>query len=312
MRGFSADPQAIMDAHAKSFSWAARFLSRDTRLQAAQLYAFARLMDDLVDEPALGSLHDRLALFDANRQQAICDMGTGIGLGSGSYQVGRMLKVLGVKDEVLASFLDALQADAQPRHLQSMSDVLGFAYGVAGTVGQMMRPMLGASVHTERYAVALGMAMQLTNIARDVLEDAQRGRCYLPAQWLPDDWQLAKLLAGCTTTRTQAFEATKKLLAEAELLYALAEQGFDAIPLPNRRAIRIACVLYRGIGRKITATAEPLYWQGRVHLGPGHKALAVTRVLLGIHGKSAPSNTNALREHLGALQQIPGFPKMQA
>lgn len=305
MRDHSADPQTIMDAHAKSFSWAARFLSRDTRSQAAQLYAFARLMDDLVDEPALGLLDQRMGQFEENKAQML---GASDAQGRSS-QVGKMLLALGVDRQVLHTFLDTLQADAQPRHLQSLSDVLGFAYGVAGTVGQMMRPILGASHEADRYAVALGMAMQLTNIARDVMEDAQRGRCYLPAQWLLADWQLPKLLQGCATTRSQAFCAINRLLAEAELLYALAEQGFEAIPMPNRRAVRIACVLYRGIGRKIMKTPEPLYWSQRVQLGFAAKALGVMQVMLGRHVKATGPASDALQKHEDVLRLIPGFPR---
>jgi 15-cis-phytoene synthase len=295
-----------MDAHAKSFSWAARFLSRGARTQAAQLYAFARLMDDLVDEPAMGSLDERMAQFDANRAQVLGNSD----VQGRSHEVGKMLRGLGVSESVVQSFLNALHADAASRHLQTLSEVLSFAYGVAGTVGQMMRPILGASAESERYAVSLGMAMQLTNIARDVLEDAQRGRCYLPAEWLPADWQLAKLTQGCTATRAQAFAAVLRLLTEAEALYALAERGFDAIPMPNRRAMLIACVLYRGIGRKISAIPEALYWQQRVHLGSGVKALAVLRVLLGLHGTSVQATSNALQDHENVLQLIPGFPRL--
>lgn len=308
MRDHQADAQAIMDAHAKSFSWAAKFLARDARSHVAQLYAFARLMDDLVDEPSLGSLVQRMAQFDANRDQVL---GLSVEVGR-SQDVGKMLKSFDVDARVLQSFLDALQADASSRHLQTLPDVLGFAYGVAGTVGQMMRPILGAHVEAERYAVALGMAMQLTNIARDVLEDAHRGRCYLPAQWLPADWQLSKLIDGCPATRRQAYAATQRLLVEAEPLYALAEQGFDAIPMPNRRAVRIACVLYRAIGRKISATPEPLYWPQRVHLGVGAKVLVVLRDVLGRHGHSVHVVSTALQEHQDALQRIPGFPRMWA
>lgn len=307
MRDHHADAQAIMDAHAKSFSWAARFLSRDARIQAAKLYAFARLMDDLVDEPELGSLDERMALFCENRAQVL----GASNVQGRSNEVGKMLRGLGVSEFVLQSFLDALHADAASRHLQTLPEVLGFAYGVAGTVGQMMRPILGASAASERYAVSLGMAMQLTNIARDVMEDAQRGRCYLPAQWLPADWQLEKLAQGCPATRSQAFAAVLRLLNEAEALYALAEQGFDAIPMPNRRAMRVACMLYRGIGRKISATPEALYWQQRVHLGSGAKALAVLRVLLGLHGTSTQTATNALQDHENVLQLIPGFPRLR-
>jgi 15-cis-phytoene synthase len=308
MRDFKADPQAIMDAHAKSFSWAARFLSRGARAQAAKLYAFARLMDDLVDEPALGSEAERLAQFEAHRQHVL-------GLSqemNRSQEVGQMLLGLGVDGLVVRSFLDALQADAQPRHLQSLPDVLGFAYGVAGTVGQMMRPILGAQSQADRYAVALGMAMQLTNIARDVLEDAQRGRCYLPAQWLPADWQLANLMQGQALARQQAFAAIEKLLAEAEQLYGLAEQGFHAIPLPNRRAIEIACVLYRGIGRKIVRTGADAYWQQRVHLSKWEKIKGVVQVLSGSTKHAAQPAADVLQAHQADLQRIPGFPRVLA
>jgi 15-cis-phytoene synthase len=309
MRDFKADPQAIMDAHAKSFSWAARFLSRDARAQAAKLYAFARLMDDLVDEPALGAEAERLAQFEAHRQHVL-----GLSQETGrSQEVGHMLLGLGVDGQVVCSFLDALQADAQQRHLQSLPDVLGFAYGVAGTVGQMMRPILKAQPQADRYAVALGMAMQLTNIARDVLEDARRGRCYLPAQWLPADWQLADVMQGQARGRQQAFAAIEKLLAEAEQLYSLAEQGFHAIPLPNRRAIEVACVLYRGIGRKIVRMGCNAYWHQRVQLSKWEKIKGVLQVLIGNtrHAEQQPA-ADVLEVHQGALQRIPGFPRALA
>jgi phytoene synthase len=221
-----------------------------------------------------------------------------------------MLRALGVQPQVMASFLDTLAADAKPRHLQNLSEVLHFAYGVAGTVGQMMRPLLQASPQAERHAVLLGMAMQLTNIARDVMEDAQRGRCYLPAEWLPADWQLSRLLESCSTTQAQAFRAVQQLLAEADALYALAELGFDAIPLPNRRAIKIASALYQAIGHKIMVTQPAMYWQQRVQLGKTEKARLVVRVLFGKSVRASSNALNATQTQL--LHHIPGFPKAQA
>lgn len=308
MRDFAADPQTIMDAHAKSFSWAVRFLAPSARTQATQLYAFARWMDDLVDEPDLGSQGERMAQFEAHRRQVL-RQGTE---SSRSGEVGLLLQQLNVDERVICSFLDTLQADAYPRQMKSFSEVLGFAYGVAGTVGQMMRPILGAGRDAERFAVALGMAMQLTNIARDVMEDAQRGRCYLPAQWLPNDWQLANLLQGHAATRQQTHAAVLRLLVEAEQLYALAEQGFSSIPSPNRRAIQIACVLYRGIGRKIMRTQAEVYWQQRVQLGRFEKLRCIAQVMLGISGRKLKPNADALQAHHNELQRIPGFPSALA
>lgn len=306
MRAYEADPQAIMDTHAKSFAWAARFLSSDARVQAANLYAFARLMDDLVDEPALGDLSQRLFQFESHQQQVL-----GLSQETGrSAEVGKMLQSLQVDRLVIQSFLDALKADAQPRHLQSLPEVLSFAYGVAGTVGQMMRPILGAHPDADRHAVALGMAMQLTNIARDVLEDAARGRCYLPAQWLPSDWKLVRLLQGCPVTRGHAFAAVKRLLAEAEPLYALGAQGFAAIPVKNRRAVKIACELYRDIGRKITGMPETTYWGQRTQLGASRKLRLLLQVLIGMDRDCLPASKNTLDEYQSELQRIPGFPRV--
>jgi 15-cis-phytoene synthase len=299
------EPRAIMDAHAKSFSWAARFLARSTRAQAADLYAFARLMDDLVDEPSLGSVQERLYAFDRHGD-ALLGTDTDTSLVH-SHHVGQMLRSQGVSQEVLVSFLDALKVDAHERHLKSLDDVLAFAYGVAGTVGQMMRPLLGAKTSADRYAVALGMAMQLTNIARDVLEDAQRGRCYLPAKWLPADWHLEGLLQGDAAMRQAAYKAITRLLLEAEAWYDLAQEGFAAIPTPNRRAIRVAMTLYRGIGRKILRTGNLAYWGQRVHVSKLEKLSLVAGMLI------APAKSTAPRPQWPLMQSprlinIPGFP----
>jgi 15-cis-phytoene synthase len=295
-------PQAIMNAHAKSFSWASRFLTRGTRRQAAHLYAFARLMDDLVDEPRLGSFVQRLHAF---QQYSEAVLGSNMSL-EHSFQVGQMLREQGVSQEVIISFLDALQADAQARHLNTLDDVLAFSYGVAGTVGQMMRPLLGAHLSADRFAVALGIAMQLTNIARDVLEDAQRGRCYLPAQWLPANWQLQDLVAGDHTTQTEAFKAIERLLREAEGWYALAEEGFEAIPAANRRAIRVAMALYRGIGRKILSVGQQAYWGQRVHLSKWEK-IGVIAQMAWPDRVTQPKQSQSLLPS-PRLLSIPGFP----
>lgn len=307
MRNHQADPQAIMNAHAKSFSWAARFLSETTRQQAAKLYAFARLMDDLMDEEALGTYDQRMEVFEQHRAEV---MGAASSQGR-SAEVGQMLRSLGVQPQVMASFLDALRADAQQRHLQNLSDVLHFAYGVAGTVGQMMRPILQAHPQAEHHAVLLGMAMQLTNIARDVMEDAQRGRCYLPAEWLPSDWRLDRLLTGCNATQAQAFQAAQQLLAEADSLYEQAAQGFDAIPLPNRRAIKIASALYQGIGRKIMQTHPQQYWRRRVQLSSVEKLRLVAKVLLGQKNNQQQSAVQSAQTQQHILLRIPGFPSAQ-
>jgi 15-cis-phytoene synthase len=297
-------PQAVMDHHAKSFSWAARFLSPAARKDAALLYAFARTADDYADEERLGTVPERLQYLADMRLQATA-AAPGTSHAPLASATGQMLRSYAVPEAVLECFMDSLQTDAGPRAVGSQQELLRFAYGVAGTVGQMMRPLLGAPSAADAYAVALGVAMQLTNIARDVVEDAQRGRCYIPA-----DWGVASQMLAAPTDaseRAQAFAVLRRLLALADDFYAYAQSGIQAIPAPNRRAIRIATALYQAIGHKIVRGGADRYWQGRTSLGAAEKSWLIARTLL-----SSPTAQQPARDvwcsELAHLADTPGFP----
>ena len=271
--------QAVMNTHARSFSLAALFFTAPTRADAALLYAFARAADDLCDEESLGPLAQRLQTFarlSLCAQQARNDSSSSSDAMASA--AGRVLRRHEVHPNVLAHFLQGLRDDTGPRQLQTTDDLLQFAFAVAGTVGQMMRPVLGAPIEAERHAIALGMAMQLTNVARDVEEDARRGRCYLPAQW-DRQWHLG---AGLTTAaqRTRAFAMVRRVLALADDFYAYAAQGLQAIPTRNRRAIHVALALYQGIGHKILRVGPDRYWEGRVHLSWFERSGRIGRAIL--------------------------------
>jgi 15-cis-phytoene synthase len=294
--------QAVMDQHAKSFAWAARFLAASTRHNAALLYAFARTADDYADEAALGSLPERLQHLAQLRAEVLQPQSTDT-LASAT---GRMLQANGVPAAVLVSFMDSLQADAGPRNIATVQDLLSFAYGVAGTVGQMMRPLLGTQPSAEPYAVALGVAMQLTNVARDVVEDAQRQRCYIPAQWGVS----AEVLASPQNAhqRQEAFATVQRLLALADDFYAYAHSGIQAIPPSNRRAIRIAAGLYQAIGHKIRKRGADAFWQGRVSLSPLEKSWLIARKLLATDAGPAVPARDVWHSELSHLAGVPGFP----
>ncbi len=295
-------PQAVMDHHAKSFSWAARFLAGPARQDAALLYAFARTADDYADEDRLGTLDARLQYLTDMRLQALASPQ---GEPSLAHAAGHMLRSHGVPSAVLLCFMDSLQTDAGPRAIHTQQDLLRFAYGVAGTVGQMMRPLLGAPTQADAYAIALGVAMQLTNIARDVVEDAQRGRCYVPAEW----GVAREVLAAPqdAAQRGQAFAALRKLLALADDFYAYAQSGMQAIPARNRRAIRIATALYQAIGHKIMQRGPEQFWQGRASLGAAEKSWLVARTLVRGPGPALPAR-DVWRSELSHLADTPGFP----
>lgn len=293
-----------MNHHAKSFSWAARFLSPVARRDAALLYAFARTADDLADEADLGPQQVRITALRELLEQALKPVSNPSSLAN---QAGSMLRRYGVPDAVLETFVDSLKTDADARHIDTIENLLLFAYGVAGTVGQMMRPLLGAPTSANSHAVALGVAMQLTNIARDVVEDAHRGRCYIPIEW---GVSAASMSAPQSDSEvTLAFAAIQRLLSLADDFYAFARAGISGIPRHNRRAIRIAAALYQGIGRKILRRGSRLYWQGRTYLTPLEKLGLLSKTLL---LPDTPFKTRFVRDvwhtDLKHLAGVPGFP----
>jgi phytoene synthase len=284
--------RSVMQKHARSFSSAARFLAPDARADVALLYAFARVADDLCDEDRLGPLADRLqTLADIGQSAERAQQGRPDGGDPIAAAAGEVLHRHGVPVQVLRHFLQGLRDDAHPRQLQTTDELLQFAFAVAGTVGQMMRPLLGAPVQAERHAIVLGMAMQLTNIARDVQEDAQRGRCYLPAQWNPA-WRFDAALADAHQ-RAQVFPLVCRVLALADDFYAYAAQGLATIPSRNRRAVRVAAALYQGLGHKIIRGGASRYWQGRVSLGRLERSREILRMLLRGENRGAAAPLNA-------------------
>ena len=295
-------PQEILSRNGKSFALGARFLSKPTRHDVTLLYAFARVADDWADEAHLGSLPERMAQLQAMQRAALQPDAHSPEL---AHEVGRMLARCGASAQVLAHFLSSLQADTEARCLQTDQELMQFAHGVAGTVGQLLCPLLGAPQAAQRYALALGMGMQLTNIARDVVEDAARGRCYIPAQW---GLSLQELSAPASPAqKAAAFAAITRLLSVADEFYAFAALGFVQIPKRNRRAIVVASGLYRAIGQKIVKRGAALYWQGRCSLNVWEKCMVLTRTLA--FAGQPNSSTHALPQStLQHLQQMPGFP----
>ena len=229
---------------------AARWLPARVREPATVLYAFCRVADDAVDTApdataaTIDTLRSRLDRIYAGRP--------------GDDAVDRALAAVVARERIPRvlpdSLLDGMLWDAEGRRYQTLDDLSAYAARVAGTVGAMMSLVMGCrQADLLARACDLGVAMQLTNIARDVGEDARLGRVYLPLQWLrmagidPDRWMAAPAhdeRLACVVAR---------LLGAADELYARADDGIARLPLDCRPAIHAARTIYAEIGQSIAS-----------------------------------------------------------
>ncbi|QGX97745.1 phytoene/squalene synthase family protein [Roseovarius faecimaris] len=231
----------------RSFHAASKLLPRSLRDPALALYAFCRLADDAVDlqaakAEAVLTLHERLDLaYRGAPRNAPADRAFAAIIED--FEMPRALP---------QALLEGLAWDAMERRYETLSDLRDYSARVASAVGAMMCVLMRVR---DRDALAracdLGVAMQLTNIARDVGEDAREGRLYLPTQWmdeagLPPERFLADPRHSAVTRRL-----IRRLLQEAEALYIRSEAGIGALPVACRPGIFAARFIYAGIGGQV-------------------------------------------------------------
>lgn len=252
------ESRGVMARHARSFQWAARFLPPEHRDAAAVVYAFCRLVDDLVDE------HDDAAGLDAVDEELT-------GAKKARPLVAAFLEICEQRSIAVASarqLIAGVRSDLGEVRFKDDVELLRYCYRVAGTVGLMMCGVLGVRErYAHAHAIDLGVAMQLTNICRDVLEDSRVGRVYLPAERLARVGVDHDAILDGTADRTAITRVVRDLLALADQYYGSAAAGFCYIPARSRLAILIASRLYRSIGVELLTRhdADPMHGRTRVH-----------------------------------------------
>ncbi len=246
-----AQSTAVLARHGRSFSLASVFLPEERRGQAAVLYAFCRLADDEVDE-AEDDDHARRAV--ATLRAELLGEQLARPVVAATRNILEQLEHVGIQPAL--DLLHGVESDLDFQMPADDAELDRYCYEVAGTVGLMMCAALGV---TDKWAlepaVALGQGMQLTNICRDVLEDAGRGRVYLPANRLAAvGLTEADLLEGRANTGDSADKVAtvvSQLLDRADVFYAQGRTGFSALPFRCRVAIAVAARLYQGIGHRL-------------------------------------------------------------
>ena len=237
--------RAAMRTGSRSFFVASRLLPAPARAQATALYAFCRAADDAIDrggqEMAVTALRARLdAIYAGLPGQAV------------DRALASVVAACAIPRLLLDQLVEGFAWDVEGRRYEDLDGVLEYAMRVAGSVGAMMALIMGVRATVALKAAAdLGCAMQLTNIARDVGEDGRAGRVYLPLEWLraagvePDAWVARPVFSEALGG------VVKRLLAEAQLLYAAADRGIAMLPGGCRPAVRAASMLYEAIGGEV-------------------------------------------------------------
>ncbi len=271
--GTLEDADRVLRENGKTFAWARRFLGSRHAERSTRLYAFCRYLDDVADETpdpvvaaaALGQIRS-----DLERGASTDPMVTAV------------LEILGTSGpgiEAATALIDGVRSDLGEVRLVDERSLIRYCYRVAGTVGVMMcfaldRPHAEALPH----AIDLGIGMQLTNIARDIHEDAGMGRRYVPAA-LVGDLGPEEVLSPTADQRRALALARRSLLSMADRYYRSGERGLCFLPLRARSAMLVAAETYRAIGQRALALGDRL--DERAFVPAGAKLATSAAALLG-------------------------------
>lgn len=276
-----AEAEATIAKGSQSFAMASRLFDRVTKERAWLLYAWCRTCDDVVDGQTLGYAMaipaDPLDRFQTAFRQTMESL-DGRPVDAPAFRgIAIVAAETAMPRHLLFDHLAGFEADARGWRPQDIDDLLRYCYQVAGAVGCMMAVVMGVDPHdddTLDRACDLGIAFQLANIARDIVEDADNDRCYIPADWLAEAGLTEAMLREPATAPQRAGFAAR-LVAIADRHEASAKVGAARLPFRCRWAILSAAGIYGGIGREVVRRGDRA-WDERVRIsGPRKAALAM-------------------------------------
>ena len=285
----------VLAFHGKSFRFASRFLSKKHLNDCARLYRFCRFVDDLVDEES-----DILLA-----QNKLDQLKQNLELGYSQIPVVQdfieLAKYYQMQPSVVSELIKGIESDLTPAQINNEAELLRYCYRVAGTVGLLMCDVLGVKdLKARPHAIDLGIAMQLTNIARDVMEDAEKGRRYIPGKWvgriLPDR------LPRASAAETEILKkSVKRLLSLANLYYESGAAGLGFLPPRARKGIQVAAIIYKEIGVVIEEKGYDVL-SGRAYVNLVRKLHVAFRALMSNTSRRPyPSHNASLHIYLKGL-----------
>ena len=261
------EADAVLVQKGRSFHWARRLLGAGHAARATRLYGFCRRIDDIADEsgsPVVARAALAMISVAIARGEPIDD----------EPVVADMLALMAecrIAPEIVLELLHGMDSDLDPVCFADEAELLRYCYRVAGTVGLMMCKVLDVDdPQALHHAIDLGIGMQLTNICRDVCEDARIGRRYLPAT-LVGELAPALLVDPAPALQPAVRRSVAALLALADQYYRSGERGLAYLPLRARAGMLVAGRVYRAIGTQLRQI-DHACWQGRAMVPTRTKA----------------------------------------
>lgn len=273
VEGTLVDANKLLASKGKTFYWASFLLNKRHAQRAARLYRFCRYIDDLADEAA------SLSLAKKNLKKLSDDINQGQSEDLIVADALLLFNECSIEKAIVLELINGVNSDLAAVRMRDLDQLLHYCYQVAGTVGLMMCRVLDIEDKTAYpFAIDLGIAMQLTNICRDVRDDAVLGRRYLPTT-LVANLEPDELISPNEDIQQPLSAALASLLGVANSYYQSGNAGLAFIPLRARAGILIASKLYQAIGIKLQKQAYH-YWQKRAMLSKQDKLMLSIKTLL--------------------------------
>ena len=252
------DNKEIIYKSSKSFFWASRFLSSDTLQKVINIYSFCRIHDDIVDE----NLDSNNAENKFKRE---------------IEELKEIIKSYGISDDIISELMLGINSDIDFKRYKNNKELLRYCYRVAGVVGLMMTKALKIeSEEANFYAIDLGIAMQLTNISRDIMQDFNNQRIYLP-----EDTGITQetLSIKNDENNRRIKQEVNKILLKSDIYYKSSLNGFRYIPIKSRLSILVALRIYEAIGIKIKRSGTK-FLEENIYIKIHEKVFIVLKTLL--------------------------------
>lgn len=234
------DKKKIFISKSRTFSMASFLFNKEKFQDITNLYFICRTLDDWTDtdnNEKLIQLHQAIK----NKEDHFI-----------LSEYRQLSDKYGVSAEPLHLMVDTMIHEQNHLSINNLDELIDYCKGVAGTVGWMISPIIGVKNKAAlEYAISLGVAMQLTNIARDIFEDANNDRVYLPQEISGDQLTPSTVLEMIESNYTKIMIFKTNLLKLAKDYYNQGQQGFKYIPLRERFVIKWASLMYYHIGLNI-------------------------------------------------------------